>query len=94
MDDRSRLLEAIDVALNELRRPDIATWLTPDGESAESLVRSLEATLVRNREAIVKHRSIDLKGLGGLVRWVADWVPDPDDRLISALYRVERALPS
>lgn len=69
----------------EIERAEVSNWSLAGGLSAPDLLRKLKQDVDGVYLAGRKGSLEDSHRLRGLIRWVADWVPDLDAPLLDAV---------
>lgn len=75
-------------AIVEAQRAVGHGWSKPNKESADPNLQRLIQELQRLRAGAPRKSQIR-----HLLRWVGDWVPDPESPLMNALGELERSMP-
>lgn len=91
MAKRSELEAAFDAAIKETRSRLRAGMTTTAGEEAQSHLQKLEEELKLERQRTVDRGKVDRDWVQTTVRWVVEWVPETELKLIAALGRIARA---
>ena len=65
-----------------------------DGSSALPLLEKLERDLRAHQANALERGSLDRDWLQKTVRWVVEWVPDDELKLVAALGGIARAAPT
>lgn len=88
---RSELEAAFDAAIAETRKRQKAGMTTTAGEEAQSHLQKLEEELKLERQRTVDRGEVDRDWVQTTVRWLVEWVPETELKLIAALGRIARA---
>jgi hypothetical protein len=88
--DREGLLAAFGGAIAAVRRLEAGGLRTSTGQSALPFLARLGADLVAREGEIAAGKPLDREWAGGVVRWVAEWVPDSELPLIGRLGNIAR----
>jgi hypothetical protein len=88
MTDPQALADRLEAAIREVDKAQRRGWRLPDGSSADEHLRRLQSDLSRIRAAAVERGGTDGNHIKALIRWITDWIPNPDDRLVSAIGRL------
>jgi hypothetical protein len=87
----SNLLDAFDQTIATVRRLEAQGLRTAAGASAGPELARLLDELVARRAELVAGAPFDRAWAGGIVRWVAEWLPDGELPLLARLGRIARA---
>jgi hypothetical protein len=87
------LQSAFDKALMLVRRSIASGMKASDGTSARPKLKQLEGELKDQRATALERGSVDRDWLQKTVRWVVEWVPDDELKLVAALGQIARAVP-
>lgn len=88
------LQTAFDKALTLVQRSIASGMRTSDGSSAGPQLEQLERELKEQRTTAVERGSVDREWFQRTVRWVVEWVPNNELKLVAALGQIVRAAPS
>ncbi len=88
--DRTDLLSAFDSTIAAVERLQATAMRTSSGTPAQPLLQRLKADLEARRRDIATGEALDREWAGGLVRWVAEWVPEHELPLIARLGHIVR----
>ncbi len=88
------VLQAIDEAIEAVRRHRAAGLRTSSGASAAGELERLLAELEERRRDVAAGGSVDRAWAGATVRWVAGWLPEDELGLLARLGAVARLSPS
>jgi hypothetical protein len=88
--DRAGLLSAFDGAIAAVRRLEASGMRTAGGDSAMPHLARLRGELEARRGEIAAGGALGREWAGGLVRWVAEWVPERELPLIARLGQIVR----
>ena len=88
--DRAALLAAFDGAIAAIRHLEATDLLTSSGDRAQPLLVRLRDDLEARRGEIAQGASFDRQWAGQVVRWVAEWIPEPELPLIARLGQIVR----
>lgn len=88
--DRTGLLSAFDAAIAAVRRLEASGLRTAAGDSATPHLARLRGDLEVRRRDVAAGGTLDREWAGGLVRWVAEWVPERELPLIARLGQIVR----
>lgn len=94
MTKRSELEAAFDAAIAETRNRLKEGMTTTAGEEARTHLQKLEQELELERQRTVDRGKVDRDWVQTTVRWLVEWVPETELKLIAALGRIARASPS
>lgn len=84
------LLSAFDGAIAAVRRLEATDLRTSSGASARPLLARLRDDLEARRGEIAGGAALDRQWAGRVVRWVAEWIPEPELPLIARLGHIVR----
>jgi hypothetical protein len=87
------LQSAFDKALTLVRRSIASGLKASDGSSARPQLERLERELKDQRATALERGSVDREWLQKTVRWVVEWIPDDELKLVAALGQIVRAAP-
>ena len=87
------LESAFDTALGHVQRSISSGMTTSGGSSARSQLERLETELIQERAKAVDLGIVDREWLQKTVRWVVEWVPEKELKLLAALGQIARAAP-
>ena len=90
---RGELMRAFDRAIAQVTRLQQAGLETSSGGSADQQLSRLRADLEAHRATADRGERFAREWAGGLVRWVAGWLPDNELPLLAALGAIVRAAP-
>jgi hypothetical protein len=88
--DHTDLLSAFDNTIAAVARLEATDMRTSSGAPAQPLLQRLKADLEARRREVATGRALDREWAGGLVRWVAEWVPERELPLIARLGHIVR----
>jgi hypothetical protein len=88
--DQTDLLSAFDSTIAAVARLEATDMRTSSGASAQPLLQRLRADLEARRREVATGGALDREWAGGLVRWVAEWVPERELPLIARLGHIVR----
>jgi hypothetical protein len=88
--DRTDLLSAFDSTIAAIARLEAGDLRTSSGAPARPLLQRLKADLEARRREVATGGALDREWAGGLVRWVAEWVPERELPLIARLGHIVR----
>ena len=88
--DPAGLLSAFDGAIAAVRRLEATDLRTSSGASAQLLLVQLRNDLEARRREIAEGAPLDRQWAGRVVRWVAEWIPEPELPLIARLGHIVR----
>jgi hypothetical protein len=88
--DRADLLSAFDNTIAAVGRLEAGGLRTSTGAAAQPLLARLRADLEARRREIAAGSALDREWAGGIVRWVAEWIPERELPLIARLGHIVR----
>jgi len=88
------LQTAFDKALTLVQRSIASGMKGSDGSSALPHLERLERELRAQQANALERGSLDRDWLQKTVRWVVEWVPDDELKLVAALGGIARAAPT
>lgn len=89
----SELLRAFDRAIGQVTRLQREGLETAAGRPAVEELARLRADLEAHRAQANRGDAFDRDWAGGVVRWMAEWLPDSELPLLAALGAIVRAAP-
>lgn len=88
--NRAGLLAAFDGAIAAVRCLEATDLRTSSGARAQALLMRLRDDLEARRGEIAQGAAFDRQWAGRVVRWVAEWIPEPELPLIARLGQIIR----
>jgi hypothetical protein len=90
MTDLTDIEAAFDAALQQVRSAIADGMMTLEGASAREHLEQLAFRLQSERAKAVQRGSVDIDWVQKTIRWIVEWTPESDIKIIAALGRIAR----